>query len=97
MAQWIRSLYSAAHQQATLFLLSVRDHIANVSPQDLHAARDALLHVPNVNTTGRLPAVALFHRKMHIRLAVTICPATAPMDTQGVIEHIELDASDRIR
>ena len=50
-----------------------------------------------MNTTGRLPAVAIFHRKMNIRLTVTICPATAPVDTQGVIEHIELDAVDRIR
>ena len=46
MAQWIRSVYSAAHQQETLFLVSARDYISNVSNRDLRAARDALLHFP---------------------------------------------------
>ena len=94
MAQWTRSAYSATHQQETVFLVSARDYISNVSNRDLRAARDALLHFPNMNTTGRLPAAALLHLKMKVRLTVTICPAQAPVDSQGLIEHIELDAVD---
>ena len=97
MAQWIRSVHSAAHHKETLFLVSARDYIANVSNRDLRAVRDALLHVPNMNSTGRLPAVALVHLKMKVRLTVTICPSQAPVDSQGVIEHIELDVVDRTR
>ena len=42
MAQWIRSVHSAAHHKETLFLVSARDYIANVSNRDLRAVRDAL-------------------------------------------------------
>ena len=97
MAQWIRSVHSAAHHKETLFLISARDYIANVANRDLRAVRDALLHVPNMNSTGRLPAVGLLHRQMKVRLTVTICPTQAPVDSQGVIEHIELDPVDRLR
>ena len=97
MAQWIRSLFSAAHQQETVFLVSARDYISNATNRDLRAARDALLHFPNMNTTGRLPAVALLHLKKNVRLTVAICPAQAPVDSQGIIDHIELDAVDRDR
>ena len=97
MAQWIRSVHSAEHHKETLFVMSARDYVVNVATRDLRAVRDALLHVPNMNTTGRLPSVALLHRKMAIRLTMTICPIQAPVDSQGVIEHIELDPADYLR
>ena len=65
--------------------------------RDLHAVRDQLLKTPNSNTTGRLPAVALLHVRMKVRLTVTVCPCQAPVDTVGTIRHIELDAADRGR
>ena len=95
MAQWIRSVHSAAHQKETLFLMCARDYITNVPTKDVRAVRDALLQVPNMNITGRLPAVALLHRGMKIRLTITVCPTQAPVDSTGVIENIELDPSDR--
>ena len=73
------------------------DYITNVSNKDMPAVRDALLHVPNMNTTGRLPGVALVHVNMTVRLTVTLCPLHAPVDTQGVITHIELDYDDHKR
>ena len=52
MAQWIRSVYSAAHHQETLSMFSARDYIQNVEARDLQAVRDQLLKVPN---SGLLP------------------------------------------
>ena len=65
--------------------------------RDLEAVRDQLLKVPNMNTTGRLPAVALLHVHMKVRITITVCPCQAPVDTTGTIKHIELDSQDRAR
>ena len=97
MAQWIRSVNSAAHHRETLFMCAARDYIQNVGACDLQAVRDQLLRVPNMNTTGRLPAVALLHVHMRVRVTVTVCPCQAPVDTSATIKHIELDALDRVR
>ena len=97
MAQWIRSVKSAAHHQETLFMVAARDSFQNVESRDLRAARDELLKYPNMNSTGRLPAVGLFHVGMNVRFTVTVCPCQAPVDTVGVIQHIELHNVDRLR
>ena len=99
MAQWNRSVRSAAFHQETLFLFPARDHIMNIDARDLLAVRDKLLQIPNMNTTGRLPAVLLLHIKMQIRLTVTDerLAGQAPVDTTGVVRHIELHPVDRAR
>ena len=61
------------------------------------ALRDALLRVPNMNSTGRLPAIASFHVQMKVRCTNTICPCQAPVDTVGTIKAIELCPGDRAR
>ena len=61
--------------------------------------RDKLLQTPNMNTTGRLPAVLLVHRKMKVRITVSDerFAAHAPVDTTGQIQNIELHHEDRDR
>ena len=71
MAQWNRSVRSASFYQETLFLLAARTHSINIDPRDLTAVRDKLLQIPNMNTTGRLPAFLLHHVKMQIRITVS--------------------------
>ena len=83
MAQYLRSVYSASHHKETLFMVAAQDYISNVDNKDLRAARDALLKIPNMNTTGRLPAVAMFHVGMKVRLTLSICPLEAPVDSIG--------------
>ena len=61
------------------------------------ALRDALLRVPSMNATGRLPAIAAFHVQMRVRCTNTICPCQAPVDTVGTIKAIELCPGDRAR
>jgi hypothetical protein len=96
-AQWYRSVYSAAHHKATLYMVAAKDHLLNVEPRDRCHVRDALLAFPNMNMTGRLPGIALLHLDMRVRLTLTICPKVAPVASTGVIQHIELQAADRIR
>ena len=97
MAQWLRSVYSASHHEETLFIVAARDYIINVDNKDLRAVRDALLKIPNMNTTGRIPAVAMVHVGMKVRLTVTICPCEAPVDSIGVVKSVEMDPADRLR
>ena len=63
MCQWDRSLRSAKVHQETLFMFAARDYIMNVDGRDLAVVRDKLLQAPNMNTTGRLPAVPLIRLK----------------------------------
>ena len=99
MAQWDRSLRSAAAFHETLFLCSAKDYIMNVDARDLTLVRDKLLQIPNMNTTGRLPAVLLLHLKMQVRITVSDerLAARAPVDTLGVVQNIELHPVDRAR
>ena len=71
----------------------------NVDNRDLTAVRDKLLQVPNMNTTGRLPAVLLVHLKMQVRITVSDerLAAQAPVDTTGMVQNIELHPTDRTR
>jgi hypothetical protein len=99
VAQWDRSVRSATMHQETLFLFSARDHILNVDARDLVFVRDKLLQIPNMNTTGRLPAVLLLHIKMRVRITVSDerLAAHAPVDTTAVVRNIELHPIDRAR
>ena len=99
MAQWDRSLRSAKVHSETLFMFAARDYIMNVDGRDLTAVRDKLLQIPNMNTTGRLPAVLLVHRKMQVRITVSNerLAAQAPVDTTGLVKNIELHPIDRAR
>ena len=72
MAQWIRPVNSAAHHKETLLLRAASVYIQNVEIHHLEGVRMELLKVPNGNSTGRLPAVALLHVHMKVCVAVTI-------------------------
>ena len=99
MAQWDRSLRSAKVHSETLFMFAARDYIMNVDGRDLTAVRDKLLQTPNMNTTGRLPAVLLVHLKLQVRITVSDerLAAQAPVDTTGKVQNIELHPIDRAR
>ena len=99
MAQWDRSVRSASMHQEALFMFSARDHIMSVDARDLVVVRDKLLQIPNMNTTGRLPAVLLLHIKMRIRITVSDerLAAHAPVDTTAVVRDIELHPINRAR
>ena len=99
MAQWDRSLRSATFHRETLFMFAAMDHIMNVDARDLTAVRGKLLQVPNMNTTGRLPAVLLLHLKMQVRITLSDdrLAAHAAVDTTGVVRKIELHPTDRTR
>ena len=97
MAQWNRSVESAKIAKGTLFMYAAKDYITNVDSRDFIAVRDKLFKIPNMNITGRLPAVLLLHTNMQVRCTTTICPCQAPVDTIGVVQNIELHSFDRER
>ena len=80
-------------------MFAARDHIMNVDGRDLTAVRDKLLQTPNMNATGRLPAVLLVHLKMQVRITVSDerLAVQAPVDTTGIVQNIELHPIDRAR
>ena len=51
MAQWDRSVRSAASHQETLFMFAARDSTMNVDARDLTAVRDKLPQIHSTNTT----------------------------------------------
>jgi hypothetical protein len=99
IAQWDRSLRSAKVHSETLFMFAAKDYIMNVDNRNITAVRDKLLQTPNMNTTGRLPAVLLLHLKMQVRITVSDerLAAHAPVDTTGIVQNIELHPIDRTR
>ena len=97
MAQWNRSIEAAKAAKEIIFLYAAKDYISNVDNRDVLAVRDLLLKIPNMNTTGRLPAVLLVCKTMRVRCTITVCRCQAPVDTTGVVQHIELNPVDRLR
>ena len=97
MALWNRSTEAAKAAKETLFIYAAKDYISNVDNRDVEAVRDHLLKLPNMNTTGRLPAVLLVCKTMRVRCTTTVCRRQAPVDTTGAIQRIELNPADRLR
>ncbi len=97
IAQWNRSVEAAKAAGQTLFLYAATDYISNVDNRDLIAVREALLKTPNMNATGRLPGVLLICKTMRVRFTFSACRSQAPVDSTGVVQHIELNPEDRAR
>jgi hypothetical protein len=97
MAQVNRSMETAKAAKETLFLYAAQDYISNVDNRDVVPVRDLLLKIPNMNTTGRLPAMLLICKTMRVRCTVTVCRCQAPVDSTGVVHHVELHPFDRMR
>ena len=94
MTQVIRSRLSAKAAHATLYVVQAEDSILNMPPGDMSIddATQLILRHPNMNDTGRLPAVALLHLGMRVRLTVTI--EGAAVDSIGIIVGIDLHPTD---
>ncbi len=97
IAQWNRSVEAAKAAGQPLFMYAATDYISNVDNRDLIPVREALLKTPNMNATGRLPAVLLVCKTMRVRFTVSVCRSQAPVDSTGVVQHVELNPEDRAR
>ena len=97
MAQVIRSRLSAEKAAATLFIVPAKDYILNrpnnARLTDAYLA-EVISSVPNMNNTGRLPSIGLFHLGMVIRLTNTVEAPEAVTDSTGEIVGIDLDPDE---
>ena len=99
MAQVIRSRLSAVQAAATLFIVPAKDYVLN-RPQnsrltDAYLA-EQITSVPNMNNTGRLPAIGMVHLGMIIRLTNTVEAPEAVTDGTGKIVGIDIDPHEPI-
>jgi hypothetical protein len=96
MAQTIRSRQSAEKAGATLFVIPALDFVLNrtdFSMNDEQLAEE-IARVPNMNTTGRLPAVALVHIGMEMRLTNTVEAPEAVTDAMCKVMGLDLHSED---
>ena len=106
MAIPIRSQLSARLHKRTLFVVQARDEYVSYLDTEHRTldftqqtvgqgvARAVLAH-PCMNETGRLPAFAMFHIDMVVRLTVTSERQVAVTDAVGVIRGVEFHDSER--
>ena len=55
---------------------------------------EQIASIPNMNNTGRLPAIAMIHLGMTIRLTNTVEAPEAVTDSTGVVVGIDLDPDE---
>ena len=93
MAQVIRSRLSAVKAAATLFVVPAQDYVLN-RPHNFRLTdaylAEQIASIPNMNSTGRLPAIAMIHLGMIIRLTNTEESPEAVTDSTGEVIGIDL-------
>lgn len=86
MAQVIRSRQSATQAGATLYICPATDYVLN-RPDNRRLSDEYLAQqisaVPNMNNTGRLPSIGMWHIGMDIRLTNTVEGPEAVTDSTG--------------
>ena len=94
MAQVIRSRLSAVQATATLFIVPTKDFVRNCPHNsrltDTYLA-EQITSVPNMNNTGRLPAIGMVHLGMIIRLTNTVEAPEAVTDGTDKVVDIDID------
>ena len=97
MAQVIRSRLSATHAEATLYFIPAQDYVlnhpGNARLTNAHIA-EHIAAVPNMNTTGRLPAIAMLHLGMVVRLTTTVEAPEVVTDATGSVVGIDVHPDD---
>ena len=86
MAQVIRARQSATQAGATLYICPATDYVLN-RPDNRRLSDQYLAEqisaVPNMNNTGRLPSIGMWHVGMEIRLTNTVEGPEAVTDSTG--------------
>ena len=97
MASFMEARESARNSKKTLFYVQAVDICTNFTApgddiaQNLH---HALLQVPSLTKTKRLPAFCLLHGDMEVRLTTTLEMPWAVQDATGTVLEIQWAADD---
>ena len=85
--------------RATLYFnpaqVYVLDRPSNLRITNTHFA-EHVAAVPNMNTTGRMPAIAMLHVGMVVRLAITVETPEAVTDAAGTVVGIDVHPDDEL-
>ena len=97
MAQVIRSRLSATRAGATLYFIPAQDYVLNRPLNSRITNAHIAEHIaafPNMNTTGRMPAIAMLHVGMVVRLTITVEAPEAVTDATGSVVGIDVHPDD---
>ena len=96
MAQAIRSSASAQHHKTILYIIPAEDYVLD-RPYgwDKQRLAEEIMRTPNMNNTARLPAVAMIHIGMEMRLTTTVEAPDALVDTPCTVIGLDLEQEDR--
>ena len=95
MAAFTRARASARHHKQRLYYCQAADeiHAAGVH-REFDGLFDRALQVPNLSTTAKLPAFAMFHVRMRGRITSSALPPWAAQDCTGEVMEIEVADED---
>ena len=100
MAQVIRSRLSAKHSGATLYFIPAQDYVLN-RPANSRLGNayiaEQIARIQSMNTTARLPSIAMIHTGMIVRLTNTVESPEAVTDSTGVVVCIDVHPDDDAR
>ena len=99
MASFMEARESARRSQKTLFYVQAVDVFQNFTAPDRTAAQnlhDALLKVPSLTKTKRLPAFCLLHVGMEVRLTTTLDMPYAVQDASATVVEIQYAEHDAV-
>ena len=99
MAQVIRSRLSATHAGTPLSFIPAQDYVLNRPDNSRLTNAHMAKHIaafPNMNTTGRLPAIAMLHVGMVVRLTLTVEGPEAVTDATGTVVGIDAHPDDAV-
>ena len=99
MASFMEARESARGSQKTLFYVQAVDVFQNFTPPTRTTAQDlygALLQVPSLTKTKRLPAFCLLHVGMEVRLTTTLEMPYAIQDALGTVLEIQYAQHDAV-
>ena len=97
MAQVIRSRLSATRAGATLYFIPAQDYVLNRpdNPRVTNAhIAEHIAAFPNMNTTGRMPGIAMLHIDMVVRVTITVEAPEAVTDATGTVVGIDVHPDD---
>ena len=94
LASYTRALVSAHQHRQVLVYCQAADFSLQIPKPD-RLVYERALAVPSLSQTARVPAMALFHVGMRVRLMTQVLPPWAGQDASGTVMEIVVSDADK--